>query len=155
MTADLKKQLRDARPSLKLVSPLAHAIVMIFGLFNIFLGVSLFLAIDESKIASPLIIVNDVFTYRFWGILFVLLGTFKLFSLKINNWNLSRKSLLLGVAVKVTWALALVVRALTSPGTWLITIMWVGLAGIQIATFIYFMPPSVATNLQPKGRLKT
>lgn len=155
MSPDLQKQLREARPNLKVVSPLAHAVIMIFGFFNIFLGISLFFALDESRISSPLLIVNDFFNYRFWGVIFVLLGTFKLASLKFNNWDLSRKSLLLGVAIKAAWSLALVVRALSSPGTWLITILWFALAAIQIATFIYFMPPSVATNKQPKGKLKT
>lgn len=151
MTPDLQKQLRNARPRLKVVSPLAHAVVMIFGIINILLGVSLFFAIDQSKIPTSLIIVNEVFNYHFWGIIFIVLGSIKLISLKLNNWNLSRKSLLLGVAVKAAWALALVVRALASPGTWLIAILWIALAAIQIATFIYFMPPSVVTNVQPKN----
>ena len=152
---DLQRQLRHARPSLKLVSPLAHAVVLIFGLFNLFLGISLIFAIDQDRITSPLIIVNDVFNFRFWGIVFILLGSFKLASLKWNSWTASRRSLLLGVAVKSAWAFALIIRSTTNSGTWLITLMWVALAAIQIATFIYFMPPSVTTNKQPRGRLKT
>jgi len=151
VSSELQKQLRDARPRLKLVSPLAHAVVMIFGIINIVLGVSLLFAIDESKISTSLLIVNDVFNYHFWGILFIVIGLIKLMSLKLNNWNLSRKSLLLGVAIKAAWALALIVRALASPGTWLVAILWIALAAIQIATFIYFMPPSVVTNIQPKN----
>lgn len=153
-TSNLHKELREARPNLKLVSPLAHAVIFIFGMFNIFLGITLFFAIDESKITTSLLIVNAVFNYHFWGVVFVLLGALKLFSLKFNNWNLSRKSLLLGVAIKAAWAIALIVRALTSPGTWFVAIMWLALAAIQIVTFIYFMPPSVRTNVQPQGRLK-
>lgn len=151
MTPDLSKQLRDARPRLKVVSPLAHAVIMIFGLFNIFLGISLFFAIDQSKIDASLLIVNEVFNYRFWGVIFIVLGTIKLLSLKFNSWSMSRRSLLIGVAVKAAWALALLVRALASPGTFLVAMIWIALAAIQIATFIYFMPPSVATNVQPKN----
>jgi len=150
VTSDLHKQLRDARPRLKLVSPLAHAVVMIFGIINIVLGISLLFAIDQSKISSSLLIVNELFNYRFWGVVFILLGLFKLLSLKLNSWNMSRKSLLIGVAIKAAWALALIVRAASSPGTWLIATLWIALAAIQIATFIYFMPPSVATNVQPR-----
>ena len=141
---ELQKQLRHARPSLKLVSPHAHAIVLIFGLFNIFLGLSLILAIDQDRITAPLIIVNEVFNFRFWGIVFIALGAIKLVSLKFNSWSLSRRSLLLGMAIKSAWALALLVRSTTHSGTWLITIMWVTLAAIQIAIFIYFMPSSAA-----------
>lgn len=148
------KELRHARPRLKVVSPLAHAIVLIFGLFNLFLGISLVLAIDQDRVTSPLIIVNDVFNFRFWGITFILLGLFKLLSLRLNNWSMSRKSLLLGVAVKSAWALALIVRSSANSGTWIVTILWLALAAIQIAAFIYFMPPSVPTNKQPKGRLR-
>jgi predicted ferric reductase len=154
MTSNLHKELREARPKLKFVSPLAHAVIFIFGVFNILLGITFLFAIDENKITTSLLIVNDVFTYRFWGIVFILLGVFKIFSLKLNNWSLSRKSLLLGVAIKAAWAIALVVRAVTSPGTWFVAIMWIALAAIQIMTFIYFMPPSVRTNIQPEGRRK-
>lgn len=155
MTPDLQKQLREARPKLKVVSPLAHAVIMIFGFFNVFLGLSLLFAIDAPRISSPLLIVNEVFNFRFWGVIFISLGIFKIASLKFNNWDLSRKSLLIGVAIKAAWTLALVVRAISSPGTWIVTILWFALAAIQIATFIYFMPPSVATNKQPKEKLKT
>ncbi len=151
----VKKELRVARPRLKLVSPLAHTVVMIFGLFNLFLGISLLLAIDHNRVTSPLIIVNDVFSFRFWGIVFILLGIIKLLTLRLNSWSASRKSLLLGVAVKSAWAFAFIIRSTTNSGTWIVTILWVALAAIQIAAFIYFMPPSVASNKQPRGRIKT
>ena len=142
MHHDLDKAIKQARPNLKTVTPLAHAILVIYAFFNLFLGVSFILAIDQSRITAPLLIVNDVFTYDFWGYVFVAIGLLKLYSIKTNNWALSRKSLLVGVAIKAAWAIALIVRSLTSPGTWLVTIMWLALALVQIATFIFFMPPS-------------
>lgn len=151
MTSELLKELHKARPKLRTVTPLAHAVLLVYAFFNIFLGVSLFVTIDQSRITSPLLIVNDVFSYKFWGVLFVVLGLFKLFALKTNNWDLSRKSLLVGVAIKAAWALALVVRSTANAGTWLITLMWLALAAVQIVTFIFFMPPAVQTTKQPKG----
>lgn len=149
---NIEKQIQKARPLLKTVTPLAHWIITIFAYFNILLGISLFFAIDESKISAPLIIINDIFSYKFWGFVFIAVGVLKLFALKTNNWDLSRKSLLVGVSIKAAWALALIIRSITSPGTFLVTIIWFALAAIQIVTFIYFMPPGIATNKQEEKR---
>lgn len=146
----IEKQIQQARPRLRVVTPLAHWIIVIFAVFNLLLGVSLFFAIDQSKISAPLLIVNDFFTYRFWGVVFILIGALKLFALKTNNWDLSRKSLVVGVAIKAAWAIALIIRTLTSPGTALVTIIWLALAIIQITTFIFFMPPSMQAFKQPR-----
>lgn len=148
----LEKQIQKARPSLKMVTPLVHWIITIYAYFNILFGLSLFFAIDQTKISASLLIVNDIFSYKFWGVVFIAIGILKLFALKTNNWNLSRKSLLVGVSIKATWAVALVVRSLTSPGTFLVSIIWVALAAIQIVTFIFFMPPAVPTNKQEPKR---
>lgn len=151
MTSQLHKELQKARPKLRQVTPLAHAVLLVYAFFNIFLGISLFVTIDQSRITAPLLIVNNVFNYKFWGVMFVVLGLTKLFALKTNNWDLSRKSLLFGVAIKAAWALALVVRSTANAGTWLITLMWLALAAIQIVTFIFFMPPAIQTPKQLDG----
>jgi len=147
---NIEKQIQKARPSLKTVTPLVHAIITVYAYFNIVFGLSLFFAIDQSKISASLLIVNNIFSYKFWGAVFIAVGIFKLFALKTNNWNLSRKSLLVGVAIKAAWGVALVVRSLTSPGTFLVSIIWVALATIQVVTFIFFMPPAVKTDKQPE-----
>jgi hypothetical protein len=147
---NIQKQIQQARPRLRQVTPLVHWIITVYAYFNILLGISLFLAVDQSKITASLIIVNDIFSYKFWGIVFIAIGILKLFALKTNNWDLSRKSLLVGVSIKAAWALALIIRSFTSPGTFLVTIIWFALAAIQIITFIFFMPPSIATNKQGK-----
>jgi hypothetical protein len=152
MTKDLEKAIKIARPNLKVVTPLAHAILSIYALFNIALGISFILALDQARITAPLLIVNDIFTYDFWGFVFVSIGILKIYSIKTNTWKLSRQTLLVGVATKATWAIALIVRSITSPGTWLVTIMWLALALIQIATFIFFMPPNIQTSAQPEPR---
>lgn len=146
--ATIKKQLQEARPRLKMVSPLVHWIISIYAYFNIIFGLSLLFAVDQSKISASLLIVNNILSYKFWGIVFIAVGILKLFALKTNNWDLSRRSLLVGVSIKAAWAVALVIRSLTSPGTFLVSIIWVALAAIQMVTFIFFMPPSIATNKQ-------
>lgn len=147
MTA-IDKAIQKARPRLKVVTPLAYWVTAIYAFFNLLLGLSFLIAIDQSRITAPLIIVNDILNYRFWGVIFIGIGLIKLFALHTNNWDLSRRSLIIGVSIKAAWALALVIRSFTSPGTWLITIIWFALVAIQIVTYIFFMPPAVAAYKQ-------
>lgn len=144
----IEKQIQRARPGLRIVSPLAFWVVLIFGVFNIALGISFLSAIDAQRITASLLIVNKILTYDLWGMIFLILGAVKLFSLYINNWNLSRNSLIVGVAVKAAWALALTIRIFVVPGTIFLTLLWVALAAVQIATYIFFMPPSVNSYKQ-------
>lgn len=144
----LAQELRKARPKLRAVSPLAHWIICLYGVFNVLLGISFLLAIDATRFNSPLLIVNEIFSYDIWGAIFIAVGVLKLYSLKTNNWALSRRTLLIGVAIKAAWALALIVRIFVNPGTIFVTLLWVTLALVQIATYIFFMPPSAASYLQ-------
>lgn len=144
----LKEAIRIARPKLRTVSPLAHWVMTVMGVFNLFLGVSLFTAFDANRVSSSLLIVNSITTYQFWGVVFVILGLIKLYSLLKNDWNLARHSLLIGVAIKAAWAVALLIRALTSPGTLLVAFLWIALALIQMGTYIWFMPPAISSYKQ-------
>lgn len=148
----IEQELKKARPSLRTVTPLAHAVLQIYAYFNILLGISFLFALDQSKIDTPLLIVNDLLSYKFWGFIFIGIGMLKLYSLYTNNWNLSRKSLLVGVSIKAAWALALVVRSFTESGTWFITIIWLTLAAVQISTFIFFLPPAINSKSPTSGK---
>ena len=148
---NIEKQIQEARPTLKIVSPLSHWIMLVMGLFNIVFGVSLFLAFDADRVSAPLIIVNEYLSYQFWGVVFMALGLAKLWSLYTNNWNLSRHTLITGVAVKAAWAVALTIRSFVSPDTLLVNFIWVTLALIQMGTYVWFMPPSVATYKQRRS----
>lgn len=146
MTKDIERKIRKAQPRLRKARPLPFWIILIFAAFNVALGISLYLSFDASRITASLIIVNEVFTFRFWGIVFILVGLLKMYSLVTNNWILARQSLLIGVSIKAAWAVALTVRALTSHGTLLIDLMWVTLALIQISTFIFLVPIEKGTK---------
>jgi len=144
----IEKQLQAARPNLKVVSPLSHWIILVMGVFNIVFGLSLMLAFDADRLSAPLLIVNDLFTFKFWGVLFIALGILKLYSLKTNNWKLSRQTLIMGVSVKAAWAVALTIRSFVSPGTLILNLLWVTIALIQMGCYIFFMPPATQTNVQ-------
>ncbi len=144
------RELHKARPSLKMVSPLAHWTIVVMAVFNILLGLSLFFGIDQTKFTASLIIVNEFLTFKFWGIVFLAIGAIKLFALKTNNWNLSRRSLLLGVSIKAAWAVALTVRTFISPGTFFVNIIWIALAALQMGAYVHFMPPLITNKEQSR-----
>lgn len=151
MKEKLKQQLREARPTLRVVSPLAHWVVVIMAVFNLILGAALFLAVDQNRVSAPLLIVNEILTFKIWGALFFAIGLLKLYSIKVNDWNLSRKTLLMGVSVKAMWAVALTIRSIVSPGSIFLNLLWVTVAALQMATYIWFMPPQ--TTLAQDKRL--
>lgn len=152
MKDKLKKQLREARPTLRTVSPLSHWIVVILGFFNLIIGAILYFAVDQKRLSAPLLIVNDILTFKFWGVLFFTLGVLKLYSLWVNDWSLSRKTLLFGVSIKAAWAVALTIRSVITPGTLTLNLLWVTIAALQMATYIWFMPPQ--TTLAQDKRLQ-
>lgn len=148
----LQNDLRIARPSLKQVTPLSFMVILILAIFNLVLGLALMFAIDsnQSRLSAPLIIVNDLLTFQFWGAVFIGIGLVKLFALKTNNWKLSRQSLLLGAGVKAMWAVALIFRVFISPGSVFLSLLWITIAALQMACYVFFMPPSTQSYKQTK-----
>ena len=142
----LKTQLHIARPNLRTVSPMAYWTVLVMAFFNFVLGASLYLLFDAPRLSAPLIIVNDILTYKFWGIVFVAIGIMKIYSLLTNRWELARTSLIVGVAVKAAWSVALIVRVLVSPGTFFLTLLWVTVALLQMGAYIWFLPHGFVGN---------
>lgn len=143
MTDKFKKQIQKARPSLKTVSPLAHWTMMVMAVFNLLLGAALFFSLDSIRFNESLLIVNNLLTFKFWGLVFFIIGLLKLYSLKTNNWELARHTLIVGVAIKATWAVALTIRAFVSPGTFFVDLIWVTLAALQMGAYIHFLPPQL------------
>lgn len=148
---ETEKNIQHARPSLRIVSPLAYWIVFILGFFNLILGFTLFFAFDSPRFSSSLLIVNSLFTFKFWGIAFFTLGVLKLMALFKNNWHWARNTLITGVVLKSTWAIALTIRTFVSPGTIFLDLIWVTLALLQAVTYIFFMPPSMQPDLKDKA----
>lgn len=141
MSTQLHKELHDLRPPLRKVAPLSYWITVAYVIMNIIIGLSLAIAFDSHRVVATLLIVNNITTYQFWGLIFILLAAGQWFSIFKNEWKWTKKSLLAGVIVKSAWAIALLVRALTSTGTLLIALPWVTLAMIQALTIIFFLPP--------------
>ena len=139
--SSIKHQLTDLRPSLRKIAPLSWWITVCYVFMNFIIGATFIAAFDQNRVVADLLIVNQFTSYRFWGIAFIALGAFQLTALYMNNWKLTKKSLLSGVLIKTTWAIALCLRALVSSGTLLIALPWITLALIQMVTVIFFLPP--------------
>lgn len=143
MTGTTQRPVADAiftRPRIYDVAPMSFWIAIIYIVTDMFVGVTLFIAFDSTRVTAPLLIVNDIMTFKFWGTIFISLSILQAFALLANKWELTRRFLLAGVAVKAAWAIALLVRAATSSGTLLIAIPWIALAAIQIITIVFFIP---------------
>lgn len=69
--SEIKQKIRQARPRLRDVSPLAASIDIGFGIMNVILGFGLFTLRARTM---NLLVINDLMTYQFWGIVFGLLG---------------------------------------------------------------------------------
>lgn len=132
--------LNEFTPRLRGLAPLTFWTTFVYASLNFLIGISLFVAIDASRVSAPLLIVNDILSYQLWGVIFFAMGVSKFYALHANKWNLTKKLMLTGVAVKAAWAIALIFRALTSPGTILISLLWVALAVIQVFVVVYFVP---------------
>lgn len=146
MTKTQIDPVKNGLPRLRLISPWAFWNTVVFGIFNIVIGISFVLEIDTDRITAPLIIVNEVLTYPFWGMAFIALGVAQFLFLHENKWDYIRWSHRVGTAIKATWAIALIIRVLTQPGTVLLTSVWMALMLLQIVTFIFIPTPKVLTK---------
>lgn len=138
----------EARPKLRVVSPMSSWVVKVMGWFNIILGLSMIFSIDSNRFTESLFLVNEYMPSWAWGCIFLSLGIVKLYSLASNNWSLARKSLITGVAIKAAWMVALTIRTFVSPGSAFLSLTWVAVGLIQMGAYIWFMPPNIQTNKQ-------
>lgn len=86
------------------------------------------------------IAVANILSYQMWGIVFTGLGCVAVYALLRNEWKLSRKLLLIGLAAKAVWAIALIYRCFIEPQTIVITVVWLFFAYIQAVAYIFFTP---------------
>ena len=142
MRDKLVDQIRAARPSLRLVSPISYWFVILMGVFNILIGTAFITSLSELTDGSALRAVSKIIPFDMWGFLFILLGVTKLYSIITNSWSLARYSLLAGVLLKSVWAVALVIRSFYEEDVLFTTYMWISMATTQIICYIYFLPPT-------------
>lgn len=144
--SSLTTQLRRARPRLRVVAPLTWSICWGYVVVNLLIGVGLYLTYRPS---SQILIINNVFTYQVWGIIFIALSLAKAYGLVTNRWSLVKNMLISGLLVKAFWLAALIQRSIVDPRTMLITAIWLFFAYIQAVTYVYFTPAVLISSTNP------
>lgn len=149
---DISHSIKEARPRLSKVSPLAAKIVLGFGIVNILLGLGL--ASTQARLATSLVIAPNQFAYQAWGAAFTFLGILMLLGYYHNEWKFMRQTFIIGMAFKFAWAIALVVRYTSGQqSNPLLLIIWLFFAYIQAVTYIHFLPiPTVARGGEDERR---
>lgn len=136
--SDIKKMIKEVRPKLKVVSPLAAAIMFGYGVINLFLGIGLFFYVNPSP-DSEFAVITPYTPFEVWGVIFFLIGLFKLFTYYRNDWVNMRRSLILGVLIKSIWFFALFIRWLDGSSI-ILLVVWGFFMYVQIVTFRHFIP---------------
>lgn len=145
---ELQQAIKEARPPLSVVAPLTNAICRGYVAVNIAIGLGMILLYAPT---TDIVIVNNLFTFDFWGAVFIILGLTQWWGLHKNDWQFSKFSLLLGLAVKSCWFVALAVRVLENPSAIVITLVWLFFAYVQAMTYIHFLPIPKGQNNDPIG----
>jgi len=136
---EISQAIKQARPKLSSVSPLAAKIVLGYSVVNILLGWGL--ASTQATLATPLVVAPEPYFYQIWGVLFITLGLFMGITYKRNSWKWMRYSFVIGMCFKFAWAIALLVRYVSGEfSNPLILIIWLFFAYVQAVTYVHFMP---------------
>ena len=135
--ATLETKINQIRPRLSRIAPLTSYLCWCFVAINLLLGLGMYLLYN-----TPVpIAVASVLSYHQWGIVFGAIGVIMGYALIMNDWLLLRRMHIVGIFVKSTWLIALIVRCLAAPQTILITVIWTFLAAVQLGVYVYFFPP--------------
>src|SRR5690554_655354 len=101
---NIEKELSKVRPRIDEVNPIVAKGILGFGIFNILLGLSLF--IRSSRFEGEIVLLNYILDYRLWGVIFSVLGCLMLYYYIRNDWNWMRRTQLIAVFLKSVWLFA-------------------------------------------------
>lgn len=122
--------------------PLISYIMRGFVAFNIILGIGLFSNVART---AQFFIINEIFTYQFWGVLFFVNGLIQLYTLIRHNDRLIRISLMSGMVLQTFWMVALAVRQFESFDSNIFLLTFFGLI-LYIKFGVYLYLPKKADD---------
>lgn len=132
--AEIDRAIRHIRPKLRYIAPDTFWVSVIFGIFNIIVGFSLF----NATILFTLKLLG-IIPIKMWGVIFFLQGVIMLIALAVNNWKLIRGLHFFGIAIKTAWLLELFAVILTGRSPFILYV-WSLILALQFVTWIYFTP---------------
>lgn len=97
------KQIRQARPKLKIIAPLTNWVIIAYIILNMFVAMSL--ATTMQPIRNP-IVFGGVGRYA-WAVIFAFLGFHLLYGKLTNNWEMIKRNFIVGLITKTLWMYAL------------------------------------------------
>jgi hypothetical protein len=139
--SEINKKIQQARPPLKVVSPLTYLMVLGFAVGNVFLAPAYLL------VPPHLLVVIPNFTASIlWFIAFEALAAALFYGLKVNNWQLLRRALVAGLCLKSIIMFSLIVNmfqyGISGFGT---VVLWGMLSYFQAAVLVHPIPIMGAT----------
>lgn len=127
-------KLNKVRPRFWDVSPLPAAIVLIYGIVNVLMGLAM-MPLDSKNL-----VVTSVTPWEMWGAFYLGLGLVMLWGLIYNHWKLMRLSMAVGVFAKAIFWISIIVTIPSEPRGIFILLLWSCFVCIQIATYVHFLP---------------
>lgn len=138
---EIKHQIHELRPSLRLIAPLTWSIMLGFGILNLVLGLSLM----YYPLGRPVAVVTEFTPLWGYGLVFMVLGVFMLYNLWRNNWKWLKRLTICGLLIKSIWLFALVLR-LFDGGNAIILALWLFLTYVQAMTYVHFVPKNAGVK---------
>lgn len=132
---EIEKTIVNDYPKLRIIAPQSFWFSVIFGLFNVIIGLGLL----TTTFLTKLIIVGIV-PIRVWGAIFILHGFLMLYAVLVNGWKFSRSLHLVGVFIKSAWWLELLSESFSGVGFPFVLFIWTTLLLLQFVVYIYFYP---------------
>ena len=137
--SELDKKILQARPSLKKILPVVFWQTAVFSALNIALAAGIFL---WKPTIFPLVAPN-LFWLHIWAVLFATIGILLAHGLLAKHWEMLRAYMCVGLLYKLLWSVALFFR-IKDGGTFLVAVLFVGLALLQAVVIIFYLPPDEA-----------
>lgn len=135
----IKKQLNNARPDLKIVSPMVYKLTWAFVPMNLLIGLSI---IVQKTVAQPPLI-TQAMPNSFWAVSFVGIALALAYALKNNDWKLIKSTMTFALFIKVVWGIALLIQVVRTGGDSLgVLAVWLFIAYVQANCLIHFLPPT-------------
>lgn len=131
---EIKHQIKELRPSLRIVAPLSWYVVLGFGILNVVLGIS-FMIFPVKDIA----IISTYTPSWAYGIIFIALGLAMFWGMIRNSWKLMRQTLAAGLLLKAIFLYALFLLLIHGGDTYVLS-LWLFLTYIQAVAYVFFVP---------------
>ena len=144
MAISIESRIHKARPRLSIIAPLTNAVILSFVMGNLIIGYGLWI-LPTGGTMSRLPIVNGLFSFQFYAVIFALISLTMFWGWLRNNWDTIRHLLLFGVLFKSIWTVALVFSVLQG-GSVSVLGAWLTLLAVQMSTYIFFIKPPESDN---------